>query len=100
MKKVGACLLFVMSTAMAWGASASTPQVEQKPIPQYSIHLESPKAEETFQSATQTLSVVVNVAPSLETGDSVVIFVDGKQSGEPSSSTSVTVPALERGSHT
>lgn len=73
---------------------------KSKPIPQYTISFISPTSEETFQSSTMEMTVVVDVKPPLEKEDTVAIFVDGSQSGEAVNSTTITIPPLERGSHT
>ena len=74
--------------------------VKPKPIPQYTISLTSPVAEQTFQSGDETIAVSVAVNPPLEPDDKVVILVDGQVVGDPSSSTSLILPWLERGEHT
>jgi hypothetical protein len=71
-----------------------------KLIPQYTIKITSPKPDETFQNSAQSITITVAITPELETDDKVVVFVDGNAVGDPIHSTSITLPWLERGSHT
>jgi hypothetical protein len=48
----------------------------------------------------QDFSVSLSIQPDLDKEDSVVILVDGNQVGDPVNVASITVPRLERGSHT
>ena len=73
---------------------------EPKPIPQYAIKITSPKPDETFQNSSQSITITVVITPELEPEDKVVAFVDGNAVGEPIHSTSISLPWLERGSHT
>jgi hypothetical protein len=104
--KLMGVVAFVFYSSVAFAAEVnSTTKVivekpKPKPIPQYTISIVSPQPDETFQSSTQEFTVKVDIKPDLEKEDTVVILVDGSQSGEPISSTSITIPPLERGSHT
>lgn len=71
-----------------------------KPIPQYSIKIISPEPDETFQNAAQSITLTVAITPELADEDKVVALVDGNAVGEPSHTTNISLPWLERGSHT
>lgn len=89
-------LAFSSGTLLAEDESIEQP----KPIPNYTIKITSPEPEETFQNSAQNITVAVEVTPALEKEDSVVVLVDGEQSGDPQQDTAITLPWLERGSHT
>lgn len=74
--------------------------VEEKPIPQYTISIISPKSEETFQNSTQAFTVTVSVSPALEPEDTVAVEVDGSPAGAAVHGNDITIPPLERGDHT
>jgi hypothetical protein len=85
--------LFVLCNSLLAAEKAKTP-------PQYTIQITDPTSEQTFQNSTQELPVTVSVTPSLEEGDQIQIYADGNPAGQPSSSTTITIPWLPRGSHT
>ena len=88
---------FLVPTTL-WAANAQTSD-QSKAAPQYTIEIASPLNGETFQNSTDTITVSVTITPALEEEDNVAIVVDGAQSA-PAHSTSVSIPRLERGSHT
>jgi len=73
---------------------------EEKPIPNYTIEITSPAPEQTFQNEADPTTVTLSIKPELEQDDTVEVLLDGSAVGEPSHSSSVTLPRLERGSHT
>lgn len=65
----------------------------------YSIRITDPPNEQTFRNQQQ-VTVALDIIPGLQDGDAVVVLVDGKAVGEPVAATSITLPVLNRGSHT
>jgi hypothetical protein len=76
------------------------PEANKVPPPQYSIQITDPMANQTLQNTTPDLPVTVSVTPVLVEGDMVQIYLDGQPVGNPSSSTTITIPKVLRGSHT
>jgi hypothetical protein len=100
-----ASLVGVMTTLFCYTSFAAEAIIDlQKPktkaIPQYTISITKPQSDETLQNDTQELTVDVSITPELEKEDTVAIYVDGIQNGEAINNTSITIPPLERGSHT
>ena len=58
----------------------------------------SPASDSVVRSNTGDLSIQLEVKPSLQTGHSIVVYVDGKQAGE-TSATAVALNGLARGEH-
>ncbi len=73
---------------------------DQSSTVSYTVEIESPQDQQTFPSATQSIPVTLSITPTLQANDLVTLYVDGQASGDPVNSTSITLPALERGSHT
>lgn len=70
-------------------------------VPQFSIAFDSPSPEQTYREVGSTVNVAVSVMPGLVGGHGLLYTVDGQAINEaPSFSTSVSIPGLERGSHT
>lgn len=67
----------------------------------FSIAFDSPSPEQTYRDAGGSIGVSVSVMPGLIGGYGLLYAVDGTPFNEaPSFSTSVSIPGLERGSHT
>ncbi len=68
----------------------------------YEISILSPQAGESIWANDGTLPVNVDLQPQLnaEKGEKLSLSLDGVVTGEPQSSTSFTVPVIERGAHT
>lgn len=66
---------------------------------QYQINIISPEEDETFQNAAQSIRVLLEIFPALAPGDTVVLYVDGKQATDPTHDTFIMLPWLERGTH-
>ena len=66
---------------------------------EYLIRIISPEEDETFQNASQSIRVLLDVFPRLEVGDSILLYVDGKQATFPSNNTIINLPWLDRGQH-
>lgn len=69
------------------------------PIVHYTIQITDPTSEQTFQSVTDSIPVTVIVSPDLKPDDQIILIVDGV-AGEPTNTTSINLPRLNRGSHT
>ncbi len=105
MKKIHVGLLllslcFPIQSTFAEETNIVHTDVVKKTIPEYTIQIATPTSEQTFQNEAQSIAVTVNVVPKLEDGDSIILYVDGKECGEPTATTTLTTPWLERGSHT
>ena len=68
--------------------------------PQYTIAISVPADQDTLTTTADSLNVSVTVTPDLEADDTVTLYVDGSASGDPTHGTSLSAPALSRGSHT
>jgi hypothetical protein len=94
----------MMSCVLSTLVHADTPQSPDPNKPKapanYKISITNPTPEQTFQNDVQDFSVSLSIQPDLDKEDSVVILVDGNQVGDPVNVASITVPRLERGSHT
>ena len=68
----------------------------------YNISISSPQEGEAIWGNDGELPVSVDLQPklNLEKGEKLLISLDGAAIGEPQSSTSFTVPIIERGAHT
>ncbi len=64
------------------------------------IKITSPRNEETFHHDANVLTVSVTVTPALRQEDKVVIFLDGEPTADLMNLASMTIPRLDRGSHT
>ncbi|MES2217503.1 MAG: DUF4124 domain-containing protein [Pseudomonadota bacterium] len=60
--------------------------------------ISSPTEQQTFQNQ-RDIAVQFNLAPSLQKGDSIQLFVDGSKVGEPAATTQFQVNQLPRGTH-
>ncbi len=101
MKKI----LTVLTAAIAVGCSLTTiaaTDAGEKPKvpPQYTIAISTPGDQDTLTTTADSLNVSVTVTPDLEADDTVTLYVDGTASGDPAHGTSLSAPALSRGSHT
>lgn len=79
--------------------TATSPK-RQKTVTYESVTMTSPANEQTFRSGS--ISISVNIAPSLSGAHSIQFLIDGKPVGAPSRSASMstTVHEVHRGSHT
>lgn len=79
---------------------ADAPQQEQ--VRGYEVSILSPEQDEAFWANDGHVPVTVDVQPALnvEKGEMLIIMLDGMQIGEPQPSTNLTVPIIERGTHT
>lgn len=69
--------------------------------PQFSIAFDSPTPNQNYHVPNAAVDVSVSVMPGLIGGYGLMYTVDGKPLNDaPSFSTSVSIPSLERGSHT
>ena len=68
----------------------------------YELSISSPQEDEALWANDGNVPVSVDLEPALnsEKEEKLVIILDGMPVGEPQSSTSFTVPIIERGSHT
>ena len=78
-------------------SSASAPKVF---VPDFSLSISSPTPEQTFRNPGEAVEVSVSVMPGLAAGYGLIYSVDGSaQNPDPTLSTSLSLPGLERGSH-
>ena len=77
--------------------NATTTNNERKPY--QALTMLSPKNKETIANQP-TLTVRLHVEPALQEGDVIQLFLDGAPAGPTTTQLQITVPALERGSHT
>lgn len=85
-------------------ATPPTPTTNTKPKEptQYqAIRILSPSPDDTIWDNSGTINVQIETQPSLNTeaGDRIVVYVDGKQTGDPAASTSASATGIERGTH-
>lgn len=83
-------------------AKPVTQQVQKITPPQTiykTLTIESPKAEATVWSNPGIIPVRVNMEPALAKGDKLIITVDGKTQLETSTSSSLELKGIERGTH-
>jgi hypothetical protein len=58
----------------------------------------SPAPGETFQNQRE-IPLDIQVSPSIQKGDSIIIFLDGTQAGEPATGAHFTLHQVNRGTH-
>jgi len=81
---------------------ATTPQTQQPTPPQtiyQSLSITSPKNQETIWSNQGIIPVSVDLQPALAKGDTLIITVDGKNVLESTSSTTLQLKSIDRGTH-
>ena len=72
-----------------------------RPTPAYTrFEIASPSNEEAIRNNAGAIKVGVRVEPTLAPNDRVQLLIDGKPLGEPTRSTIVTSPNIDRGTHT
>lgn len=82
--------------------TAPTAKPKQKEPTQYqAIRILSPSPDATIWDNSGTINVQVETQPNLNTeaGDRVVVYIDGKQAGDPAASTTASASGIDRGSH-
>ncbi len=60
----------------------------------------NPKMNETIRSNDGDVQVSISLSPGLTTGDSITLYLDGKEVAKGGAQTSLTLTGLDRGSHT
>ncbi len=87
-------------TSGATGGSAARRATHRGPGDRYQrLRVVSPKPNQTFRSAARKVSVSVSISPALASGDRVVYYLDGNEVAGPTSSTSVVLKGIDRGTH-
>ncbi|MCP3671109.1 MAG: DUF4124 domain-containing protein [Gammaproteobacteria bacterium] len=64
------------------------------------ISIVQPKINEALRSNNGNVQVMIDLKPGLATGDTITIYIDGKELIKNSVQTSITFNNLDRGSHT
>lgn len=79
--------------------SNSSSENQQKDKPKYEVEIISPKDDESIRANDGNVTAVFNIKPPLKKGESLVIYLDGKQKsiGE---NTQFRFENLDRGTHT
>ncbi len=73
----------------------------QSPTPGYTrFEIASPSNEEAIRNNAGAVTVGVQVEPALARNDRIQFLIDGKPFGEPTRTTIVTLPNIDRGTHT
>lgn len=85
-------------------ATPTPPTTKPKPKAptQYqAIRILNPSPDATIWDNSGTINVQIETQPSLNTeaGDRVVVYVDGKQTGDPAASTTTSATGIDRGTH-
>ena len=93
------CSLTTMAVANADATTPTTVETPKVP-PNYTIAISTPADQDTLTTTADSLNVSVTITPDLEATDTVTLYVDGSASGDPTHGTSLSAPALSRGSHT
>ncbi len=88
-------LYFLVGSAFAAGYKPLT----YSPTVTPAIKITSPKHESHFHNRA-SITVTVEVTPVLEAEDKITFLVDGQAAAEAGQNTSITLPVLDRGSHT
>lgn len=83
-------------------ASAAPESVKEKEqIPGYTnMAIVKPELNATIRSNIGDVSVAVNLTPALRHGDSITLYMDGKELLKGKSQTSFSLSGIDRGSHT
>jgi hypothetical protein len=74
---------------------------EEKEAPNYRVRLISPENDQAFWENSGTVTLVARVSPKLDQDrdDQFLFYLNGKEVGGRQSSSSLTVPNVERGTH-
>jgi hypothetical protein len=74
---------------------------EEEQAPGYTdMAIVKPEQNETIRSNIGDVSIAINLTPALRPGDSVTLYMDGKELLKGESQTSFSLTGVERGSHT
>jgi len=58
-----------------------------------------PEENQTIRDNTGNVAVRLDIRPALRKGDEIQVYLDGQAAGDPGTSTSRTLPNVDRGSH-
>ena len=72
----------------------STNVTLKKKVKYTKFKISSPTDQETFQNATE-IAVTISISPSLQNGDKIQYFLDGKAVSEPIDSASYSIPKIK-----
>ncbi len=72
----------------------STNATLKKKVEYTQFKISSPNDQETFQNVTD-ITVNVSISPSLQSGDKIQYFLDGKAVSDPIDSTSYSIPKIK-----
>ncbi len=81
-------------------ASNNNEKEPEKKARHTEMSIVQPKMNETIHSNTGDVQVSINLVPGLQRGDSITIYLDGKELLKGGVQTSVTLANVDRGSHT
>lgn len=79
-------------------ASEGEQKKDVKTVTGYTIVIQSPAAESTFQHGGDPIPVAVSVSPALQPGHKLEMLLDGKSIGD-ATATSIQPNTLDRGAH-
>jgi len=64
------------------------------------VSIVQPQNEGTIWNTAGNLEVKVEAKPALKKGDKIIVYIDGKETGEPQKEVEFVIPGIERGTHT
>jgi hypothetical protein len=76
----------------------TTPNTNPPKVAYSAFEIASPGNNENFQNQ-HTISVKINIAPALQTGDKIQVFMDGAAWDQPLETTYFKLTQLDRGTH-
>jgi hypothetical protein len=77
-----------------------SPEGEEQATGYTDMAIVKPEQNETIRSNIGDVSIAINLTPALRPGDSVTLYMDGKELLKGESQTSFSLTGVERGSHT
>ncbi len=65
----------------------------------YAVNITAPQPNQTFTTDINSIEVIVNVTPALQTGDKIQLLLNGQPYGGASETTTFTLQSLFRGAY-
>ncbi len=81
-------------------ASSNSNKKPEKKRSYTEMSIVQPQMNETIRNNTGDVQVAINLVPGLQLGDTITIYLDGKELVKGGTQTSVTLSSIDRGSHT
>lgn len=75
-------------------------QKDSTPLTQYTIGIQSPQEEDTIRDNNGDITIMANISPDLNSGDLLVILMDGKVMGTAQTTPIFSLKNIPRGEHT